>query len=56
MHAEALHAGEHATGVAHYIMVSSVPCLMLLRMRQPRLHQPWRLDGCYFTHSLSSRR
>ena len=23
-----------------------VPLMLLLMMRQPRLHQPWRLDGC----------
>ena len=36
-------------GVAHYILDCFdllVPCLMLLMMRQPHLHQPWRLDRC----------
>ena len=33
-------------------LISLVPCLMLLMMRQPHLHQPWRLDRCNtFIHS-----
>ena len=32
-----------------------MPCLMLLMMHQPHLHQPWRLDRCMYcslTHVL----
>ena len=42
-------------GLAHYIMVCFmplVPCLMILMTHES--HEPWRLDGCIFPHSLTT--
>ena len=31
-------------------LMSLVPCLMLPMMHPPRLHQAWRLEGCWICH------
>ena len=42
------------TSIMNHLLMFLVPCLMLLMMRLPHIHQPWRLDS--LTHPDNSSR